>query len=286
MRDWSRIALAALPSDDPRDAVQADAHKALGEAIRASVADFSPLERKSTPAYTERVSTLFATQAIQLLSDAHWSLIPRQRTFLHAHGASNALRTLVDLFSRQMSIWEAASPEDRLTELQAKSLRQEVLALDAAAKAGANVSSQRAELQKWQTAIGGQPDGINITDVLEKNKEHELLTVYRWESAHVHAARAAVEARARSLELPGATLDVALVPPSLWRVGQLTWATYGVGLRLITFLCSKISLTPARLLSVDDEIRPVAKRAADRPMPSAEPASPPYSEFSFPLWNG
>lgn len=53
------------------------------------------------------------------------------------------LRALTDLHARQLDVWSAARPEDRLGEMLAKSRRQELLGLDAGAKAGLDAEPLR-----------------------------------------------------------------------------------------------------------------------------------------------
>jgi hypothetical protein len=78
-------------------------------------------------------------------------------------------------------------------------------------------------------------------------------------------------------------VDVMLEPPSLWRMGQLTWATFGAWVRLASFLCKELRLA-IEVLRACEEVRPTVRQAAMRDRRDSEPLSPPYGEFEFPAW--
>lgn len=276
-----------LPApDDPRDADFQIGHKSLGAVIDQGIQDLSGgLRRDVQPRRHERLSFLLMGHTLQEMANAFHALDPRERTLTYGTMASDALRTLCDMFGRQLAVWGAESPENVLAGDVAEGLRQEALALDAAAAAGIDVSGERARLESVRAKIGVDPKAIRVANELERAKEHEVLCIFRWESSHVHMGHAAVAASGRTLRKEGGgQADVVMYPMSLWRAGQIMWAVYGVGLRLLTFLGHKLSIDLAGVRRLDESLRPVVRKAAIRDKRADEPAGPPYGLFTLPLW--
>lgn len=111
-----------------------------------------------------------------------------------------------------------------------------------------------------------------------------MLCVYRWESGHVHFGAAAIAAGGRTITQSVGQMDVAMVPVTLWRIGQLTWATYGVGLRALSHITSRMLIDTQYLAAADERMRGVARAAALGLRGADEPPSPHYGLFNFPLW--
>jgi hypothetical protein len=272
------------PTDDPRDKVQAQASGALGQLIGAAIDDLQVWIAPTGVDVTRRVTFHYLAQAVWLVADGHSLLRAGETTFAHARSASNQLRTLCDLHARQLSTWQSSNPKDRLESLLADSVRQDLLALEAAEAAGSDVLDLRRGFQTIQSSLP-PPSPINVVNELKISREHELLCVYRWESTYLHSGIAALASAARTVTSPSATLDVAMWPMTLWRIGQLTWALYGVGLRVWTHLAARLSLELSRVRGSDASLRGVVRTAAKRPRPEHEPAAPTYSDFDFPLWS-
>lgn len=266
--------------EDSGDATQAEAHKALGEVFNQALSDLSVGVYRDTPLVRLTVGHL--AQSVEFLGHALHLLIPGERVFHRAPLVSGTLRVMTDVYARQLEIWGSADSDLRLEEVAAESVRQERLAYKAAGRAGAAVDEliNRAaeELAALPTARG-----VNIANVLENAREHELECVYRFESAHVHFGETARRARTRVVSTREMDVGIHLDPLSLWRMGQVTWATLGVWRRLVSFLCSRIELElPFLALALTAER--VVRAAAQRERRSNEPPSPPYHEFDFPLW--
>lgn len=267
--------------DDPRDEVQARAHALVGHVCDTALTELRIVVIRDEP--LGRLGLSYLSQSVEYLSHAHFLLRPGEQVFHRALLTGGVLRTMADLYGRCIEVWAASDSEKRMGEIAAQSVRQELLAFDAAKHAGADVESFLDVLDA-QASLLPSPTGVNVANVLEAVREDEMLTVYRFESAHIHFGEAARRARIRTLEESAAgTLDVHLEPPSLWRVGQLTWATLGVWRRLASFICVKLDLGPS-VLKLAAEVEPNVRATAQRAHRESEPLSPPYHAFSFPMW--
>jgi hypothetical protein len=277
-----------LPSpDDPRDADFQIAHKGLGAAVDQGLEDLKHgWKPDHDPSRHERFAFLVLTHALQEMANGFHALKALENTLTYGSMASDVLRTLCDMFARQRVIWDADSPAERLAGDVAEGVRQELLALDAAAELDIDLSQERAALGRVRDQLSGTPKPIVVANELQRLKEWEILGVFRWESSHVHFGHAAVAASGRSLmSSEGTKADVTMYPMSLWRAGQLVWALYGIGLRTLSFLSERLSIELVGLQKLDADLRNAVRKAALREKRADEPASPPYGRFEFSLWN-
>jgi hypothetical protein len=271
------------PTADPHDRIQADAYAGLGRILSSALDVFGRLIYPQQPSVPQRLTFQYSGHAANLLGYVHWLLRPRESTFTYAEGASMALRGLVELHARQLAVWSADSPPDRLREILAESLGRDLRAVAGTKDLGVDVSSLEFALLPIQQSLG-QARAVNVTEELRNADEGEILAVYQWESGQLHLGAAAVMSRSLSISEPDITWDVAMVPVTLWRVGQLTWASYGVFVRSVTHMAHWVGVDVSPLLKTDREIRDVVRAAALRdPLPN-EPPCLPYGQFAFPAW--
>jgi hypothetical protein len=277
------VNLELPPSDDSREPVQAAAHAALGQAVTAALDVLGTWRPDEMPSFLMRVTFQFASHLLQLMANSWKLLSPGEKTFTYASGASLCLRSVADLHAKLLAVWEAPDPGALLKEFLSDSLRQEILAIRAAAQAGADVHALETQLAILQRKLG-TPGGVKVVETLTTFGEWETLTVFRWESAHVHVGTAALSAAGRTMEGEEAHVDIAMWPISLWRVAQLTWASYGLGVRSLSHACSRIGVDATELSDADNTFRQAARASALQLRPSDEPPSPQYGAFDFPLW--
>jgi hypothetical protein len=270
------------PPVDTSDVPQKAALGALGHVIDQAIEDLGQWH-PDEPTFLLRTSFQLVGHVLQLMSTARHLLVPGEDVFTYASGVSLCLRALCDIHARQLAIWDATSPESRLEGMLADSRRQELLGLDSAEKAGSPTNDLREVLSRLAGAEGSA-QSVNVTQALEEREEWEMLCVYRWESGHVHLGAAAIAAGGRTITQSVGQMDVAMVPVTLWRVGQLTWTAYGVGLRALSHITNRMSIDTPNLAAADDRVRAVAKAAALGLRSPDEPPSPHYGLFNFPLW--
>lgn len=239
--------------------------------------------RPESPAFVERISFQVLGHVLQTMATAHKLMAAGEETFTYASGVSGFLRALADIHARQLWIWNAEDSDTAVRGVLAEALRQEGLALDAAEETGQDIEALREKLDTLEGA-DDVPMRVNIAEALRAHGELEVLTVYRWESGQVHLGAAALAAGGRTIEREDERFDVAMWPVSLWRVSQLTWATYGVGLRAVSHLCYRLGFTLDDLAETESTARRVARAAAFGLRSSDEPPSPQYGLFDFPLW--
>jgi hypothetical protein len=267
--------------DDPRDEIQARAHLLLGKIGDTALTELGAVLVPDTP--SSRLGIAYLSQSVEYLVHCHFVLKPGERVFHRALLAGGLLRTMTDLYAGCLDIWSAPDRDVRMAEIAAMSMGQERRAFEAAGRAGAEVHDVIRALDTRTNSLP-KPSGVRLAQVLEAAGEDEMLTVYRFESAHIHFGEAARRARVRTLsESRNVSLDVHLDPPSLWRVGQLTWAALGVWRRLASFICLQLDLA-ANVLRLAVDAEPDVRVASERPKRESEPISPPYHAFAFPRW--
>lgn len=272
--------------DDPRDGDFMIAHKSLGAIIDQGLEDLKEGWKPGRETRRhERLGFLLLGHTWQEMANAFHALKPLENTIGYGSMASDALRTLCDIFGRQLGIWGAVNPADALAGDVAEGLRQEMLSLDAARSAGVDLLEVRAVLERAQREVGALPRPVAVANELARHGEHETLCVFRWESSHVHMGHAAVAASGRSVRGEGINADVVMYPMSLWRAGQITWAVYGIGIRLASFLTANLSIELPGVDRLDEEVRPLVRKASMRAKRPDEPASPTYGRFEFPRWS-
>lgn len=281
------VELPPLPPslEDVHDADQGLALAAVGGLV-SDCLDRAELKGKpGSVNLTRRVAFFYLAESLQLMGDAAFLLRPGDEVFTHARGVSGVLRALVDVYARQIAIWNAPDPNQRLLEMLADSTKKERRALDSAASAGVDVRDADSVLAEIESSIGVAASPLNVTSTLAQHEEHELLSVFQWESSLVHLGAAAIAGGGRSVTLKtGQTFDVMLWPVSLWRVAQLTWATYGVGVRLLSLIESMAGFSQLNSRDLDVRYRASVMKSAQRPRPDREPVSPPYGEYGFELY--
>lgn len=273
------------PEDDVGDPVQGAALVALGAFVSEALDRIEIRGDPGAVTRVHRVAFFYLAESLQLLGDACLLLRPGDNVFAHARAVSGILRTLVDVFGRQLAIWTASDPNLTMSELLADSIAKERRALENAADAGIDVRDLDANLQEAASSVGVSAHPLNVTSTLREHGEHELLSVFQWESSFVHLGAAAIASGGRSVTLKsGQTIDVMLWPVSLWRVAQLTWATYGVGMRVLSLIESKAGFDSVGTSELDTRFRETILATANRPRPPKEPPSPPYGQYRFELY--
>lgn len=282
LREAAEAVISNLPPVDVSDEIQKSARAALGELASRMIDQFETVVFASMPSPLERATLQYLNRSIELVADAHHLLRPSERTFARAHLVSHVLRALAEAHARTLMTWRSPDPDSALRGALSDSTRRELLALKAAELAGADVREPTRILTETKEMLGDHVR-LNVVGVLEDHREHEVLSVYRWESGHIHGGTAELMARGRSTSIGGAVIDVGLNPASLWRVGQLTWAIYGLGLRSITLMARSVRLPIDPLVEVDSQMRAVVRETADRLAGANEPPSPPYGAFDFPM---
>lgn len=271
------------PAPDVADKTQQAAHSALGSALDRAFDDLGVWGRQTEPGFASRTGFQLCGHVLQLVANGWKLLHPGEHVFPHASGVSLCLRTLVDIHARQLDVWTAPEPEARLRGILAESHRQEQLALDAGERGGLEVESLRSRLSSLPGSEG-EPIRVNVANVLEQLSEWQMLCVYRWESDHVHTGAAALAAGGRTLHGAEQEMDVGMVPISLWRVGQLTWALYGVGFRTLSHLTTRIGIEMTSVSEADPLLRQACRASALGLRTADEPPSPQYGSFDFSQW--
>lgn len=281
---YSRDMPLTLPApDDPRDATLQIAHKGLGAMVGRGIEDLASGWRPDhEPRRHERHAFAILSHALEEMAAVFHALKSLEHTITYGGMASDALRTLCDMFGRQLAIWYAESPADVLAKDVAEGLRQELLALDASREAGIELDLERETLERVKAELGGPAKPIAVANELRNRLEWEVLCVFRWESSHVHFGHAAVAATGRSIKTAdGGMADVVMYPMSVWRAGQIIWATYGIGLRLLTFVAHHLSIPLEGVRAFDAELRKAIRGGAMRDKRTDEAASPWYGGFAF-----
>ena len=272
----------SLPEIDVDDRDQALARSAIGSCVGLLLEYFEQVAFASDPGPAGRVSLVYLQQCIQLLADVHYLTKPSERTFPHAGLVGHVLRTLVEIHARSLAIWTSSDPDATLRGLLSESLRTELLALEAAKAAGADPTNLQSQLEAIRSELG-DPTRLNVVGILETN-EQALESIYRWESGHLHLGSAALMASARAFTAAGAVVDVGMFPTSLWRLGQVTWAAYGVAMRAISHLSGRIRVDFDPVRQADAAFRPTVRAPALREFTPDEPPSPRYGAFALPLY--
>lgn len=282
LRQAADVVISNLPTIDVADVMQASARAALGELVARMLDHFECVAFSSTPSAVERATLQYLNRVVELMADAHHLLRPSERTFSRSHLVSHILRALAESHARTLSTWGSRDPDSTLRGMLSDSIRTELLGLEAAELAGADVEVPIRVLSDTKDMLGRHAP-LNVVGTLEEHGEHEALAIYRWESGHIHGGTAEMMARGRSASFRDAVVDVGLNPASLWRVGQLTWATYGLGLRAVSLMAQRVRLPIDVLVEADQLLRVTVHSAAARIAGADEPPGPPYSSFSFPL---
>lgn len=278
--------VSGLTTVDVTDAIQTTAQARIGHMLRTLLNDCAQVPLSEMPSFTDRVLLQYLHHTINLFGHSQSLLIPAAKTFVRAPLVAHVVRSLADIYARWLYVLDQTDPENALRELFVDSIGTAILAMKAANDAGHHsVVKDIKQLEADKQTLQASRYRLNIVGVLESHHEHEVLTAYRWESGHVHTGFATIAAHGQTISSDALTMDVSLSPLSLWRVGQLTWASYGIALRTVTALGSRIGLPLTKVRKLDATIRPQVRAAATRPRDNAELTSPPYGDFEFPLWN-
>ena len=277
--------IGKLTTVDVSDSVQAVAQERMGYMLPALLNDCGQVSLSQVPSFADRVLLQYIHQVISLLGYSKWLLLPATHTFIRAPLVAHVIRSLVDIYARWLYVRDQPDPEIALRGLFVDSIDKAILAMEGANGAGHDVTKDINHLKDNKRILQAGRCRPIIVDILAKHDECEMLTAYRWESGHVHTGFATIAAHGQTLSSGALTMDVGLSPLSLWRVGQLTWASYGIALRTVTALGSRIGLPLAAVRRLDTHVRPQVRAAATRARDSDEPISPPYGDFEFPLWS-
>jgi hypothetical protein len=221
------------------------------------------------------------------LMHSSFLLAPTGRAHVRASLVGPLLRTGTDLYAKLLDIFSKGG-EDRIARLHGQfrhSLELDQKALVAATMAGLDVSAQQEQLADL---IGDFPPRsvTKVARALRDQGEHELEAVYHWESASVHLGGNYLAIRGATVLTPIGVVDVALAPISPFRLGQLTWAAYGVHLRLISKIANEMSWSMGEILGMNAECREVVRTTAKRTPSPVDGPHPPYGEMGFELWPG
>ncbi len=274
-------ALSGIISPDPKDPRQIQARDALGAAANAALYQLSLIEFATPPSQLTRVMLTYARRAVTNLFDAHFLLGPTGRVHAHAAVSSLLIRSAADMYARVMAIAVSDDPDTELRGQLARSIDQEVMALEAAQRAGADVGTELESHGSTKNLLGVESKKVNVVDTLQGANEFEVLAAYRWESAHVHFGVAALNESTRSFVHDGVTIDVGISPVQPWRLGQLTWAVYAIDMKLLLAAAELAEVEIAGLREIDAAARSTIRETALREKASLEPDSPPYGSMDF-----
>lgn len=277
-------AVSRVVGPDPADPVQAGALAALGKAASGYLDALTAVQFESVPPIHARIALAYSHRAAAAFAEVHHLLKPTGLVHAFSGLSSLIIRTAADTFARVLEIATATDRDAELREQTARFIGQEVRALEAAESAGVDVRVLLAGHRAMAGQFSTQGVRVNVSQVLEDAEEFEVLTAFRWESAHVHFGAAALAQATRSFSGDAVTIDIGAAPVQQWRLGQLTWAAYGVITKLLFSSAKLAGIDTTWLRSVDSEVRGTIRQTALREPRDGEDAnSPPYGKMEFAL---